>query len=345
MNSSAAASSIALLALVVPLVALLAGWGAFALWYQLPAQQPIKITTVALWGAFSCAVLLTLSRGRFVAPMLAFGTAFMGLLVWWRRLLPSNNHRWADDVSRMATGAVQGDHVTLQNVRNFHWRTNLDYMQRWETRTYDLRNLSAVDLILSYWSYRAVAHVLISFGFANGDHVVFSVEIRRRRDDKYSEIGGLFKEFGLSVIAADERDIIRVRTNVRGEDDYLYRIRLPETAKRSLFLAYVDQANELVSKPRFYNTLSVNCTTLVYHMMKHVVGYLPWDYRVLLSGYLPEYFYRVGALDVRYTLQELRAFGRITDRAKQADRSDEFSIDIRRGVPPLEHLAPPPEAL
>ena len=336
MNSSAAASSVALLVLMLPLVALLAGWGAFALWYQLPAGRPIKTASVTLWALFSCAVLVTLSRGRFVAPTLAFGTAFMSLLLWWRRLLPSNDRKWADDVSHMARGVVQGDHVILQNVRNFDWRTNSDYTQRWETRTYDLRNLSAVDLILSYWSYRAIAHVLISFGFANGDHVVFSVEIRRQRDDDYSEIGGLFKEFGLSVIAADERDIIRVRTNVRGEDDYLYRIRLPEAAKRSLFLAYVDQANELVLKPRFYNTLSVNCTTLVYHMMKHVVGYLPWDYRVLLSGYLPEYFYRVGALDVRYTLQELRAFGLITERARQADRSHEFSVDIRRGVPPLE---------
>jgi hypothetical protein len=177
---------------------------------------------------------------------------------------------------------------------------------------------------------------LISFGFNDGNHVAFSVEIRRRQGAGFSEIGGFFKEFELSVIAADERDVIRVRTNVRAEDDYLYRIRLPAPAMRSLFLAYVDQANRLVVAPRFYNTMSVNCTTLVYHMMKHIVGYLPWDYRLLLSGYLPTYIYRIGGLDTRYTLKELRAFGRITERARQADRSETFSADIRQGVPPIE---------
>jgi hypothetical protein len=190
-------------------------------------------------------------------------------------------------------------------------------------------------MILSYWSRRAIAHVLISFGFDDGDHVVFSVEIRRQKSQAFSEIGGFFKEFEVSVVAADERDVVRVRTNVRREDDYLYRIRIPIATMRSLFLAYVDQANTLVRSPRFYNTLSVNCTTLVYQMMKHIVGFLPLDYRLLLSGYLPEYVYRVGGFDTRYTLDELRAFGRFTARAQKADLSQNFSADIRAGVPRL----------
>lgn len=337
MNSSAgASSSIALLALMLPVLVLLAGWGAFALWYQMPAGRALKSISVALWMAFSGTVGIALSLGRLVPSVLSFGAVFGALLLWWRHLWPSNDRTWADDVSHMTSGVVHDSRVTLSNVRNFDWRTNSDYTQRWETRNYDLRILDAVDLILSYWSHRAIAHVLVSFGFADGEHVVFSVEVRRQRGGQFSELGGFFKEFNLSVIAADERDIIRVRTNVRGEDDYLYRISLTKATMRSLFLAYVDQANELVTKPRFYNTLSVNCTTLVYHMMRHVVGHLPWDYRVLLSGYLPEYFYRVGALDTRYTLQELRVFGRITERARQSDRSENFSADIRRGVPPLD---------
>jgi hypothetical protein len=107
-------------------------------------------------------------------------------------------------------------------------------------------------------------------------------------------------------------------------------------AMRSLFLAYFEQANDRVHTPRFYNTVTVNCTTLVYHMVKHIVGYLPMDYRLLLSGYLPEYVYGVGGLDTRYTLRELRTFGRITERARKSDRSATFSSDIRRGVPRIE---------
>jgi hypothetical protein len=188
-------------------------------------------------------------------------------------------------------------------------------------------------MIMSYWSGTAIAHMLISFGFDDGTHVVFSVEIRREKRESFSEIGGFFKEFELSIIAADERDVIRVRTNVRGEDDYLYRIHMPVSAMRSLFLGYVGEANNLVRTPRFYNTITVNCTTLVYHMMKRIVGYLPLDYRLIFSGYLPEYVYSVGGLDQRYTFQELHAHGRITDRAKKADRSDAFSADIRQGIP------------
>ena len=137
-------------------------------------------------------------------------------------------------------------------------------------------------------------------------------------------------------LAADERDVIRVRTNVRGEDDYLYRIRMPPSAMRSLFLAYVAQANDLVHSPRFYNTVTVNCTTLIYHMMKRIDSNLPLDYRLLLSGYLPGYVFKAGGLDSRYTLAQLRAFGRITDRARSADRSSTFSADIRRGVPEVQ---------
>jgi hypothetical protein len=223
----------------------------------------------------------------------------------------------------------------LRNVRNFEWRSNTDYTQRWEMRSYDLEQLDSVDMILSYWSHSAIAHVLISFGFS-GNYVVFSVEIRRQKGSGFSEIGGFFKEFELSIIAADERDVIRVRTNIRGEEDYLYRVRLPMSAMRSLFLAYVEQANSLIHAPRFYNTINVNCTTLIYHMMKHIVGHLPWDFRLLLSGFLPAYVYRVGGLDARYSLAELRAFGRITERARRSDDDATFSAAIRQGLPSLQ---------
>jgi hypothetical protein len=314
-------------------VTVLAGWGCLALWYQTPGGRAVKSVAVAAWATASLATLIAIWQSQFTLAILGFASIFCILLAWWHRLKPSNNRVWADDVAQMTTGVVEGSQVTLSNVRNFDWLTNADYTQRWESRNYDLQRLESVDMILSYWSNPAIAHVLISFGFKEGDHVVFSVEIRRRKGDRFSEIGGFFKEFELSIVAADERDVIRVRTNVRREDDYLYQIRLPISAMRSLFLAYVDQANRLVTTPRFYNTISVNCTTLVYHMVKHIVGYLPWDYRLLLSGYLPAYVYDVGGLDARYKLQELRAFGRITERARKADRSDTFSADIRKGMP------------
>ncbi len=308
-------------------------WGACALWFQVQGGQALKTLSVLLWAGFSLTLTIALWQGRTAAGLVTFTAAFGALLIWWRRIAPSNDRIWADDVAQMTTGTVDGNRITLRNVRNFDWRSNTDYTQRWETRHYDLDRLNSVDMIMSYWTGPAIAHMLISFGFDDGEHVVFSVEIRRERIESFSEIGGFFKEFELSVIAADERDVIRVRTNVRGEDTYLYRLRMPVSAMRSLFLGYIDEANALVRTPRFYNTVTVNCTTLVYQMMQRIVGYLPLSHRLIFSGYLPEYVYRVGGLDQRYSIKELRALGRISERARGAERSDTFSADIRRGIP------------
>jgi len=313
-------------------VALAAAWGVVALWYQAPGAAG-KIV-MALWALFSAAVLASFWQGRMLLGVAAFALAFAALLVWWSLIPPRNDLPWADDVARLATGTIDGNVVNLHDVRNFEWRNESDYTVRWETRSYDLDRIESLDMIMSYWQGPAIAHMLMSFGFDDGNHVVFSVEVRRRKDQSFSEIGGFFKEFELSIIAADENDIIRVRTNVRGEDDYLYRVRMPRAAMRSLFTAYVEQANALERVPRFYNTVTVNCTTLVYHMMKRIVGRLPFDYRVVFTGYLPGYVYQVGGLDHRYSLQDLRERGRITERAKHSSRA-EFSTEIRRGIPPL----------
>jgi len=333
--SAASVLRIAAMVLVTLIIVLAGVWALAALWYQTPGGPVLKLLCMLLWAAFTLAVLIAFWRGRVSMALLAFVVAFAVLQVWWQRIRPSNDRIWADDVAQMTTGTVVGNRITLHNVRNFDWRTNRDYTQRWETREYDLDTLDSVDMIMSYWEGPAIAHMLISFGFESGEHVVFSVEIRRQKSQKYSEVGGFFKEFALSIIAADERDVIRVRTNVRGEDDYLYRVRMPLSAMRSLFIAYVEEANTLVHAPRFYNTVTVNCTTLVYHMMQRIVGHLPMDYRVLFSGYLPGYVYQVGGLDGRYSLDELRSLGRITERAKTADRSDSFSADIRQGIPQI----------
>jgi hypothetical protein len=318
------------------LIGLPATWTVLAIWYQAPGGQGLRSLILVFWLVFCLAVLVSLWHGRAVLSLLVFCAAFAAVLIWWHRIAPRNDRMWTDDVAQITTGTVNGNEVTLRNVRNFDWRSNDDYTQRWETRTYRLEQLKSVDMIMSYWSGAAIAHMLVSFGFEDGQYVAFTVGIRPEKNESYSELGGFFKKYELSVIAADERDVIRVRTNVRGEDDYLYRIHMPRDAIRSLFLAYVKEADGLKDTPRFYNTITTNCTTLVYHMMKRIVGYLPLSYKILLTGYLPEYVYKVGGLDQRYTLQNLREFGRITERAKKSDRNPTFSEDIRRGVPVLD---------
>ena len=317
-------------------VILLGTWGVLALVYQVPGGPIVRGLVASLWG-LSCLILIgVMAYCALIPGVTIFAFEFAILQIWWQRIRPSDNRDWADDVARMTTGVVSDNQVTLHNVRCFDWRTTTDYDPRWEIRVYELQRLNSVDMVLSYWSMSAIAHVLVSFGFEDGDHVVFSVEIRPEKSEQFSEVGGFFKEFELSIIACDERDVIRLRTNVRREDVYLYRLRMPVAHMRALFLAYIAAANELSHEPRFYNTLSANCTTLVYRMMRRIAGRLPLDFRLLLSGYLPGYVRRVGALDARYPLSELKALGRIGERASRSDRSPGFSADIRAGIPPLQ---------
>lgn len=185
---------------------------------------------------------------------------------------------------------------------------------------------------MSYWGSKAIAHAMISFGFEDGRHVVFSVEIRRQRGEECSAIGGFFKQFETILVAADESDIIRVRTNVREEDDYIDPLRMDQATMRGLFLSCVKAANKLAEKPAFYNTITSNCTTIVYGMAKQLDPVLPWDVRLLLTGYLPEYLHKIGAVDPQRSVEELTRRGRITERARNSHPSDDFSRVIREGV-------------
>lgn len=312
---------------------LFTAWSATALHYRAGGADWLNHGLVGLWCLFHSALLLVWWRRR-LAPVFAVQLVAVALLLgWWHSLQPSNDRVWLDDVGRMTSGKVRGDQLLLENVRNFHWRTETDYDIRWEQRSYDLSQLQSVDMLTSFWGLPAIAHVMVSFGFTDGRQLVFTVETRKEVGESYSEVGGFFKEFELSIIAADERDAVRVRTNVRGEDVYLYRVNMPVPVMRELLLTYVAQANTLIEEPRFYHTLTANCTTIVFEMVQSIVGGLPLDYRLLATGYLASYVYDLEALQMEFSLEQLRDLGRITDRALQADTAADFSSRIRQNVP------------
>ncbi|MDP2247744.1 MAG: DUF4105 domain-containing protein [Nitrosomonadales bacterium] len=314
-------------------------WAAFALWYQLPAGTIIKSVMIAVWLAFSGLTAWAAWRYRSMRGGIVYMLGLALLITWWQTLTPSNVRDWADDVAETTTVKMQGSIATISHVRNFDWRSKTDYTAQWESRQYDLDQLRTVDMLLSYWTGPAIAHTLVSFGFDDGRFLVFSVEIRKERHEEFSGIGGFFKMYETSIIAAEERDIVRLRTNIRREDVYLYRIDLAQDDMRKLFLAYAEEANLLAEEPRFYHSMVANCTTIVYHMVRQIIPGLPMDYRLLLSGYLPEYLYSIGGLDTTQPLETLHKMGRIAERALAADSDPDFSQAIRRGIPTLPEQA------
>ncbi len=323
------------------LVVAATAWGCLLLRFQFPGPLPLRTALIAAWCLLGMATCMALawSRPRCIRrPLLAAFTAGLAaLLLWWFSLTPSHERDWADDVARLLDADVRGDRVVLRNVRNFEWRSETDYTPRWETREYDLARLATADLVLSYWMGPHIAHTLVSFGFDDGQRIVFSVEIRKERDEEFSALGGFFRSFEQVLVAADERDIIRTRSNARGEDVHLYRLHIPPEALRRMFLGYVVQADALQQRPAFYNSLTSNCTTVIFDIARHVVPGLPMDHRLLLSGHFAEYVYDQGGLVPGHGFDELESRSWINPRALAvpADTADEaaFSRAIRQQVP------------
>lgn len=326
----------ALLILVYALLIIGFGaWGTLALWYRLPLGPEWRTGLAGLWAVGMLALLVSLFFIRRARVMGTFIIAASVLLGWWSTLQPSNARDWAPDVARTVRGEITGDTLVLTDVRNFDWQTQTDFTPHWEVRTYDLSKLVSMDLIADYWDGEAIAHTMVSFGFSDGRYLVWSVEMRRRRSDTFSAIAGFFKQAELAIIAGDERDLIRLRTSVRVEDLRIYRLTTSPAVAREALVAYVDEANSLADKPRWYNTATTNCTTVVFKIAKAVQPGVPLDWRVFISGYFPDYAYDHGALDQSLPFPELREKAKLTTRAQVAasEPSADFSKAIRAGVP------------
>jgi len=318
--------------LVVAIV-LSTAWAALALWYRLPAPDLAKALVACLFVLLGLAAAIGLFTVWRVHALALFVIGFATVLVWWNTIVPSNHAEFAPDVARQVTGARDGDVLTLTNVRDFDWRSNTDFTERWTTRSYDLSKLKTLDLFMSYWAGPEMAHVIMSFGFEGGEQLAWSVEVRRQNGGQFSPIADLFKANPLVIVAADERDVVGVRSNVRGEDVQLYRLNVKPSDARALLLGYVADANALAETPRFYNSITTNCTTVIFKMMRAVGDVSPFDWRLIVNGYLPEYAYARGALDGSLSMQELRSRSHIAQRALAVGLTDDFSRDIREGVP------------
>jgi hypothetical protein len=248
-------------------------------------------------------------------------------------LSPTNDSDWQPDVAQKAWADIQGDEVTLHNVRNCDYRTETDYTPRWETRTVRISQITGIDLAIDYWGSPWIAHPIVSFQFADAPPLCFSIETRKKLGQTYSTIGGLYRQFELIYIVADERDVIRVRTNYRKEDIYLYRTAISPAHARERFLEYIHSLNALRNKPRWYNAITTNCTTSI-RTQHPPHERLPWDWRILLNGKGDELLYeRHFIVSSGLPFAELKPRSLIDTRARAANDSADFSKLIREGLP------------
>jgi len=307
-------------------------WGVTALFFAGPGPDWLRVLLAISFGALLPGTSLlcrSFNKGFFVCSV-----CFISLLIWWNTLQPTNNKDWAPDVAQISYGKILEDRLVMHNVRDFSYTDPLTYQKRWQTREYDLNKLQGLDLFLCYWASDSIAHIILSWDFGDDDHLAISIETRKDKIQEFSSLKGFFKQFELSYIAADERDIIKLRTNYRKERVYLYRLNTPKEVARALLEDYLAEMNRLVDEPEFYHALTRNCATTVHLHVEaiHPDQTIPVDWRLIFSGHLDELMYEYGALKgSELPFAELRKRSRV-DQQMQGYAGENFSFKLRESV-------------
>jgi hypothetical protein len=326
------------LALSAPFLIILTAWSAACLWFDGPNSQVAAGILAAGFGIASIGLAI------FVRPIwrmwAAFAICFFAVQIWWNGIQASNDREWLSDVARAPVATIEGDLVTVENVRNFHYRSETDFDEVWETRTYDLSKLSGLDFYMSYWGSPLIAHTVVSWEFEDGQHLAISIETRKEVGESYSAILGFFRQYELYYVVADERDVIRLRTNHRGEQVFLYRLRTPVPVARALLVDYLEVLTKLAAEPRWYNALRYNCTTTIRSHTRQVAPGRSFSWKMLVNGFLDELSYDRGSIDTSLPFEELKRRSNITAKALAAGDDPAYSSLIREGLPGADRLSP-----
>jgi Domain of unknown function (DUF4105) len=289
-----------------------------------------------LWPAGWVAATLACVAAAQSEPIVGYGL-FAGLVVlwtvWWVRMRPSATQNWVPENRHQSTAEIVGDTLTVRHVRNFDWTSKRTFVERWEERAYDLRTLNGLDLFVCTWGDPRIGHTMVSFDFTGQAPLCFSIETRREVGEKWTPLAGFMKGYELLMLAADERDIVRSRINLRGEDVRLYRVYATEEMRRKILVRYVAQMNKLALRPRFYNTVFANCTIEIAQLVRAAGHRFPLDWRLLISGYVAEFLYDLKLLDTSRRFVDLKALANITEKSKAADGDGAYSRRIREGIP------------
>jgi Domain of unknown function (DUF4105) len=308
--------------------ALCAVWAVGALYFDFPKAGRFGA------GLFVTALLaiVIFVRGKLLKLATVFG-AFAVVVSWWLTLKPSNDRPWQPDVAQTAWAEINGDEITIHNVRNCDYRTQTEFTPHWETRTVRLSQITGIDVAINYWGSPWIAHPIVSFQFADALPLCFSIETRKTVGQQYSTLEGFYRQYTLIYVVADERDCIRLRTNYRREDVYLYHTLASPEQARQRFREYTGTLNALHENPRWYNAVTNNCTTSI-RAQRAARLRIRWDWRILFNGKIDEMLYQDHAIATGgLSFSELKQHSLINERARAADQDPDFSRFIRKGLP------------
>jgi len=312
----------------------LIAWGTLAIYYSNLPWAALRFTVAAAFAAFAVWACWVSPRRGMAAVFLVL---FFVVVIWWISIAPSHDRPWRPEVAVMPRAIIDGDRVRITGVRNFDYRSRNDFTVRYEKREIRLSHLTALDFFVSYWSEGLVGHTFLSFIFDDAPPLSISIETRPEVGEGFSPIASMFKQFELIYVVGDERDLVRVRTNYRNENVYLYRLNASASDARLLLLVYLARINELADRPEWYHLLSNSCTINIVRYANAAGRVGRFDIRHLLNGLVDSYLYHSGRVDTAMPFDELRRRSLINEAAQAADDAPDFSERIRAALPTITH--------
>lgn len=309
-------------------------WTFFALRFLNITESKNLELFLAIIFAFAVpgSYLFLKNRWRTTAFFLVF---FICVHTWFVHIEPSPEGSYPPETSVVPRVIFHEGLVTIKGIRDFRYTSETDFKTAYYDKTIDIGDIQTVDYVLSYWTEdRSIAHGFVSFGLKDGSYLPVSIEIRRKIGDSYGIIKGLFKQFQLIYIWADERDIIALRTNYRKEDVYLYRSTLTPDECRRLFFDMAMRTEKLAVSPEFYNTLTQNCTSsIIDHLLRVSPDRLGKARRYLFNGYTDKAAFDGGLVLKLGTFAQTKDKSYIDERAIKAGDNPDFSQKIRSHIP------------
>jgi Domain of unknown function (DUF4105) len=311
-------------------LALVVAWATLAIFYS-PIPWPwARIALAVAFAAFGVWALWYTDRARMRWLFLAL---YAVVLVGWSFVLPSHDRDWRADVAVMPRAAIEGDRVRITGIRNFDYRSRDDFTIHYEEREVSLSKLVALDFFISFWQPGPIGHTFVSFVFEDAPPISVSIETRPETHEGYDPLASMFRKYELIYVVGEERDLVGVRTNFRGEDIYAYRLRISSGAARRLFEVYLQRINELADKPEFYHLLSNSCTINIVRYANVAGRYGDLDIRHVFNGWVDRYFYNTRLLQEGYSFAELRRRSRVDPTVSASEPVDEFARRIRETLP------------
>ncbi|QSH40316.1 DUF4105 domain-containing protein [Lentisphaerota bacterium ZTH] len=271
-------------------------WCFGAVWYLTPDISWLRISAVSVFTVLIVCMLALV----FIRPRVGIlsGICLVTFIITWYSFIPaSNDGNWQASCSRLPEVTFEGSRATVKNLRDFKYRTVTDFQVNYITRSYDLDKLRSLDFAVVRWNgNRAVAHTMLSFGFDDGRYLVVSAETRLRKGQRQSGIKGLYKQYNIIYILGTEEDLFRLRTNFRRELLYLYPTTSTPAEARLVLTDLFRKCNRLLKKPKFYNTITYNCTSSLIPSLNKIRTKEKFDIRVYLNGYSDEMAFENGWL-------------------------------------------------